>query len=235
TRSTNASSLFFIRAPTVMAAAAGLVWATLLMCVALGAAQTELTSFQRLLLANFFPQGSVPSPVRIYCRQDAALNVAIVGGKVVLANAKCSDWSQKWYVVYTDSTLFNGKFELKPFSLVNAQTLQVITVTIPSGSSQKVELYSPPSSPWELQRLQNWLQNAREELWTPEQPKSPEPTRTEGFYRLFATKNNEKTAFHLNGLGGGVKVGTEVGIYSGASNTENALWQLTSDTALCAP
>ncbi|KAM3192993.1 hypothetical protein ACQJBY_069892 [Aegilops geniculata] len=219
-----------------MAAAAGLVWATLLMCVALGAAQTELTSFQRLLLANFFPQGSLPSPVRIYCREDAALNVAIVGGKVVLANAKCSDWSQKWFVVYTDSTLFNGKFELKPFSLVNAVTLQVITVTIPpSGSSQKVELYSPPSSPWDLERIHNWPQKVRDELWTPEQPTSMDPTRTERFYKLFVTRNNKKTDFHLNGLDGGVKVGTEVGIYSGSSDTENAIWQLTSDAAPCGP
>ncbi|KAM3192994.1 hypothetical protein ACQJBY_069893 [Aegilops geniculata] len=214
-----------------MAVAAGLVWATLLMCVALGAGQLQDTSIRDTCLAKLFPKGSLPSPVRIYCRKDAALNVAIVGGNVVLANAKCNDLLQKWFVVYTDSSLFNGKLELKPFSLVNAQTFEVITVTIPSvGSSQKVGLYSPPSNPLEWQKLQDWQQKVRDEQWTPKQPTS-QSTRTEGFYRLFVTKN---TGFHLNGLGG-VTLGTDVGIYSGPSDTENAIWELTSDAPLCAP
>lgn len=208
------------------AAAAGLVWATLLMCVALGAGQLlqPTTIIQRQLLTALFPKGSLPPPVRIYCRQDAALNVAVRGGNVVLANADCSDMSQKWLPVYIDTSLFNGQIELKPFFLMNAQTFQVITIPSWSGNGQKVGLSSPPTNPLEVP---TWLQAASKELWTPERP-----TRDDGFYQLFVTKN---TAFTLNGLWGNVHDGTEVGIHFASANSDNAIWKLTTSSTACFP
>lgn len=68
---------------------------------------------------------------------------------------------------------------------------------------------------------------AREELWTPEKP-----TRADGFYQLFVTKDSR---FTLNGLLGGVRDGTEVGIYWASPNFENALWKVTSSWPTCFP
>jgi hypothetical protein len=73
-----------------LTAAAGLAWATLLVCVALGAGQAQ----PQANLAAWFPSGSLPPPVRIYSRQNDALNVAVRRGNVVFARADCSDDSQ---------------------------------------------------------------------------------------------------------------------------------------------
>ncbi|KAE8806778.1 hypothetical protein D1007_16863 [Hordeum vulgare] len=209
-----------------MAAAAGLVWVTLLMCVALGAGQLDRASIQEALVAAFFPEGSLPPPVRIYCREDAALNVGIDGNNnVVLVNADCSDLSQKWFPVYIRSSLDNGEIERKPFFLMNAQTSQVITIPTWSRSTgQKVGLSSPPTN---LLLVNTWLQEASKQLWTPEKP-----TRTDGFYKLIVTNDEDAS---LNGLWGGVKVGTEVGIYYSSANSDNAVWKLTSSITNCYP
>lgn len=77
--------------PKIMArltVAAGLAWVTLLMCVALGAAQ------RGDLLATLFPTGSLPPPVRIYCKMNPGLNMAVRNGRVVLVPDDCSDLSQ---------------------------------------------------------------------------------------------------------------------------------------------
>ncbi|PVH37010.1 hypothetical protein PAHAL_6G218700 [Panicum hallii] len=182
-----------------LTAAAGLAWATLLVCVALGAGQAQ----PQANLAAWFPSGSLPPPVRIYSRQNDALNVAVRRGNVVFARADCSDDSQKWYPLYTSGS-FSGR---QPFSLVNAKTFQVMT--IPSGSGQKVGLSGPTDA----------TRAAREELWTPEKP-----TRADGFFQLFVTNN---PALTLNGLRG-VRSGSEVGIFSASPNSLNAIWKITS-------
>jgi hypothetical protein len=82
------------------AAASSMVLVVLLMSVALGAAQPQPQGILAQLFAAWFPQGSLPPPVRIYCRQDAALNVAVRDGRVVLANANCSDLSQARLLQY---------------------------------------------------------------------------------------------------------------------------------------
>ncbi|RCV31291.1 hypothetical protein SETIT_6G165000v2 [Setaria italica] len=95
-------------------AAAGLAWAAiLLMCAALVAGQGADVE-------SSFPKGSLPPPVRIYCRQDPALNVAVRGGN-------------KWHMLPTSPSAAAGPGPM-PFSLMNARTGQVIT--IPSGSKQ---------------------------------------------------------------------------------------------------
>ncbi|KAG2579098.1 hypothetical protein PVAP13_6NG236103 [Panicum virgatum] len=213
--------------PRLTTAAAGLSWAILLVCVTLVVGQAQ----PQANLAAWFPSGSLPPPVRIYSRQNDALNVAVRDGNVVFARAACSDDSQyfvgtergcrergrmqangvaalgtgwkKWYPLYTSGS-FSGR---QPFALLNAKTFQVMT--IPSGRGQRVGLSDPTDA----------ARAAREELWTPEKP-----TRADGFFQLFVTKN---PALTLNGFRG-VHSGSAVGVSSASPNSLNAIWKITS-------
>lgn len=186
-------------------AAAGLAWAAiLLMCAALVAGQGADVE-------SSFPKGSLPPPVRIYCKQNSALNVAVRGGNVVLATAVCSDMSQKWHMLPTSPSAAAGPGPM-PFSLMNAQTGQVIT--IPSGNGQ-VGLSSRFGA----------AGAGLQELWTAEKP-----TGTDGFYPLFVNKDKR---FTLNGQPW-VHDGSLVRISSASATSDNALWQITS-YPLCFP
>ncbi|KAM3213290.1 hypothetical protein ACQJBY_065971 [Aegilops geniculata] len=205
-----------------MAAAAGLVWATLLMCVALGAGQVELPPTIASLL---FPAGSQPEPVRLYCREDAALNVAVRewDNKVVLAIGDCKDPLQKWIPLYKPFSL-NDPAQLKPFSLMNFKTGQVIT--IPFSSGEKVGLMpGPPSDP---SLAPEWVDAVLQNLWTPDQPRLED----DRFYQLFVTPKDRDLT--LNALDG-VHVGMELGIHFASPGSRNAIWQLTSFPPPCGP
>jgi len=121
---------------------------------------------------------------------------------LVLVIANCM-FEQKWYPLYTSGS-FSGR---QPFALLNAKTFQVMT--IPSGRGQRVGLSDPTDA----------ARAAREELWTPEKP-----TRADGFFQLFVTKN---PALTLNGFRG-VHSGSAVGVSSASPNSLNAIWEITS-------
>ena len=88
--------------PRLTTAAAGLSWAILLVCVTLVVGQAQ----PQANLAAWFPSGSLPPPVRIYSRQNDALNVAIRDGNVVFARAAFSDDSQaRFFYPYPSFTI----------------------------------------------------------------------------------------------------------------------------------
>ncbi|KAF8779101.1 hypothetical protein HU200_003070 [Digitaria exilis] len=112
--------------------AAGLI---LLMCVALGPEQSQ---GQAPDIANLFPGGSLPPPVKIYSKLRPSLNIA------------------KWYPLQ-GSSLSSTPL---PFSLMNAKAFQVITIptgrktkqlglssTTDSPNAAREELWQPEASP----------------------------------------------------------------------------------------
>ncbi|KAL6877194.1 hypothetical protein ACP4OV_012865 [Aristida adscensionis] len=181
---------------------AGLIWTAMLMFTVLAAGQ-ELTMAQMVM--TWFPKGSRAPPVRIFCKQNTALSVAIRNNAVVLATTDSSDTSQLWYPVIGPLKRVESA-GLKNFSLVNAQTYQVML--IPTGSSQQVTLTDK-------------FDNSRilDQLWTPGTPIK------DGFYEIKVANNPSMT---LNGLYGSVNDGTPVGIYPSTPDAENTLWNLTS-------
>ncbi|TVU24929.1 hypothetical protein EJB05_27396, partial [Eragrostis curvula] len=201
------------------AAAAGLlVWAVLLMVVVLGAGSYSPTHERRLqnLFSALFPKGPLPLPVRIYCKQNTTLNAAIRDNTVVLTKANSSDPTQMWFQLYSSSS-FVQPIGLRPFSLVNAATSQV--VVIPPFSGEFPSCLAEPNNN-QLQLTENFdLNKAREELWTRGAP------RADGFYQVIVTKDPSMT---LNGLLGNVRDGTVIGIYPSTTQAENTLWKLTS-------
>nr|TKW27933.1 hypothetical protein SEVIR_3G290250v2 [Setaria viridis] len=71
------------------AAATVLVCAALLLCVEQSAGRLASAD----PLSTLFPANSLPPPVRIYCKQNTALNVAVRDdGKVVLAVSKFGEF-----------------------------------------------------------------------------------------------------------------------------------------------
>ncbi|KAL6883728.1 hypothetical protein ACP4OV_011142 [Aristida adscensionis] len=192
------------------AAAAGLVCAALLRLVVLGSAGAAaggggVLPDELLPYASFFPDG-LPPPVRIYCRQNIEknyLNVAIRDNKVVLVKANQWDKTQLWIPLP-----FFGA--VKPFSLMNAKTYQVIV--IPKGGSK-------------LQLSERFdLVSATKELWLPAAPRSDHPEDL-GFYQVKVYADQGKA---LNGLWGNAHEGTEVGFYSANPVTQNTLWLVSS-------
>ena len=187
-----------------LTAAAGLALAILLMCVALGAAQSRGDQ-----LAALFPKGSVPPPVKIYCKQNPGLNIAVRDGKVVLAPHDCNDPSQKW--ILTQSPASSSR--PLPFSLLNAEAFQVIM--IPSRSGDKLTLSSPTNSGTAI----------LQQLWRP-----GKKSTTNEYYQLFVDK---RTTLSLNALGG-ARDGAELGVSTAQQNPwNNALWRIEPMPTLC--
>ncbi|KAL6877193.1 hypothetical protein ACP4OV_012864 [Aristida adscensionis] len=180
-------------------AAAGLV---VLMSILLVTGQA-LTLEQMAM--TWYPEGSRPQPVRIYCKQNTALNVGTRDNAVVLVTANDLDTSQIWYPVIPPLLPVESA-GLKNFSLVNAQTYQVMV--IPSGSTQQVTL----TNDFDTVKI-------LDQLWTPGTP------IRDGFYEIKVANNPSMT---LNGLYGSVHDGTPVGIFPSTPEADNTLWNLTS-------
>ncbi|KAL6877195.1 hypothetical protein ACP4OV_012866 [Aristida adscensionis] len=181
---------------------ADLVWAAILMLI-MPAAGESLTMAQMAM--TWFPRRSQPGLVRIYCKQNTALNVAIRDNSVVLATANSSDTSQLWYPVIGPLLPVESP-GLKNFSLVNVQTYQ--TMVIPTGSGQQVTL----TDKFENSKIIN-------QLWT------PGTQRDDGFYEIKVAGDPSMT---LNGLYGSVHDGTPVGIFPSTPDAQNTLWSLIS-------
>ncbi|KAL6653073.1 hypothetical protein ACP70R_011998 [Stipagrostis hirtigluma subsp. patula] len=156
--------------------------------------------------ANFEERGC--PKVRIFCKRNPNFHVAVRGGAVVLAPANCSDETQLWYQDYSST----GKLAAndgcrKPFTLVNVATGQAMLS--PTDGSRPVKL-----APYDYNNCV-----PLSTLWT------QGAVRDDGYYQVKVLRDEYQA---LNGLGGGVRDGTVVGIYPSQPVSDNAIWKITA-------
>ncbi|CAN6270855.1 unnamed protein product [Urochloa humidicola] len=131
-----------------------------------------------------------PTPMRIVCKQNTNLNMAVRGDKVILVNADSNDESQHWFQDYNAVGKVTDDTGRMAFALVNRTTGQAMV-----NKNNAVTLL-PYSGHVAVPISMLWSQGEKLQ---------------DGFTEVRSLKNINQT---LNGLYGNVKHGTVIGLYS---------------------
>uniref|UniRef100_A0A0D9XXJ3 Uncharacterized protein n=1 Tax=Leersia perrieri TaxID=77586 RepID=A0A0D9XXJ3_9ORYZ len=143
-------------------------------------------------------------PMRIYCREDTNLNMAVRGNRVLLVRANLDDESQHWFLECDNVGRLTDEEGWPAFALVNRTTGHAL-VYWPNTMSYEAEVGLAPYSGHVAVEVSM--------LWSLGRPLDG------GFSEIRILKNVEYT---LNGLNGNVQEGTIVGIYWSQTNAANA-------------
>ncbi|CAN6228496.1 unnamed protein product [Urochloa humidicola] len=147
------------------------------------------------------------APLRIFCREDINLNVAVRGTTVVLARADPDDVLQD----FSASGIVTDDEGQRAFTLVNKATGQaLVNKNIISPSDKQVHVQLAP-----------YLSDVRVDLsmlWT-----LGGKDLGGGFREVRVLRDTTQT---LNGLWGNVKDGTVVGVHPSRPDAPNAVWKL---------
>ncbi|KAL6650882.1 hypothetical protein ACP70R_009807 [Stipagrostis hirtigluma subsp. patula] len=84
------------------------------------------------------------TPMRIFCREDINLNVAIRGTTVVLARANPSDVLQHWVQDFSVSEVLTDDQGQRAFALVNQATGQAVNKDEPRPGDQLIPVQLAP-------------------------------------------------------------------------------------------
>ncbi|CAL5026939.1 unnamed protein product [Urochloa decumbens] len=142
------------------------------------------------------------APLRIFCREDINLNVAVRGTTVVLARANPDDVLQQWVQDFSASGTVTDDEGQRAFALVNKATGQaLVNKNLISPSDKQVHVRVDLSMLWTL---------GAKDLGG-------------GFREVRVLRDTTQT---LNGLWGNVKDGTVVGVHPSRPDAPNAVWKL---------
>ncbi|KAL6638431.1 hypothetical protein ACP70R_023926 [Stipagrostis hirtigluma subsp. patula] len=146
--------------------------------------------------------------VRIFCKSDTSLSVAIRCGQVVLAPNDPNDPTQHWSRDFNSvGRLFDNERQNKAFVLMNNATQQAMAVK-PSANSQVSLVPYNCDSIVDLTMV--WVEGTVD--------------LGDDFREVKSMKDTSKT---LNALNGYVKDGTLVGYWSSEPDAANAVWKMT--------
>ncbi|KAL6599901.1 hypothetical protein ACP70R_045552 [Stipagrostis hirtigluma subsp. patula] len=144
--------------------------------------------------------------VRIFCKSDTSLSVAIRGDQVVLAPNDPSDQTQHWYRDFNSVGRLCDVPGPKAFVLINKATEQALVV-FPSPTSQVTLVPYDNNCTVDLRMV--WAEGAVD--------------LGEGFREVKWMKDTSKT---LDALGG-AKDGTLIGYWASSPDAANAIWKMT--------
>ncbi|CAL4899449.1 unnamed protein product [Urochloa decumbens] len=149
--------------------------------------------------------------VRILCKGDKMLNMAIRDNRVVLARADPHDLSQQWLKDYSTTGRVTDDYGQRAFALVNKATGQaLVNKDIPRPADGLVPVQLAPYNGKERVDLSM--------LWTKGNYLDGE------FCEVRVLRDYSKT---LHGLFGYDTEGTVIGIYPSAPSTPNTVWKMT--------
>ncbi|CAN6275997.1 unnamed protein product [Urochloa humidicola] len=151
------------------------------------------------------------APLRIFCREDINLNVAVRGTTVVLARANPDDVLQHWVQDFSASGTVTDDEGQRAFALVNKATGQALVnkkIISPSDKQVHVQL-GPYLSEVRVDLSMLWTLGAKD--------------LGGGFREVRVLRDTTQT---LNGLWGNVKDGTVVGVHPSRQDAPNAVWKL---------
>ncbi|PAN38647.1 hypothetical protein PAHAL_7G186800 [Panicum hallii] len=153
----------------------------------------------------------MPQHIRIFCREDINLSVAVRGSTVVLARTNPADESQHWVQEFSGSGMVTDDEGQRAFALVNKATgLALVNKNLITPSDNVVHVQLAP-----------YFGDVRVDLsmlWT-----LGAADLGGGFREVRVLRDTTQT---LNGLGGNVRDGTVVGIFPSHQQSPNAVWNL---------
>ncbi|KAL6638432.1 hypothetical protein ACP70R_023928 [Stipagrostis hirtigluma subsp. patula] len=144
--------------------------------------------------------------VRIFCKSDTSLSVAIRGDQVVLAPNDPRDQTQHWYRDFNSVGRLCDVPGPKAFVLVNKATQQAVSV-LPAPTRQVSLVHYDSNCTVDLRMV--WAEGAVDLV--------------DGFREVKWMKDTSRT---LNALGA-VNDGTQVGHYPSSPEAANSIWKMT--------
>ncbi|KAJ1261837.1 hypothetical protein BS78_09G061000 [Paspalum vaginatum] len=145
-----------------------------------------------------------PIPMRIFCKGNTTLSMAVRGDKVVLVTADSNDKSQHWFQYYDAVGKLTDDTGRRAFALVNRTTGQAM---VNVGNDVKVKLL-PYNGHVAVPVSMLWSQGVQLDG---------------GFTEVRTLKDIYMT---LNGFGGNVKQGTVIGVYDSEPHLPHAVWRI---------
>ncbi|KAG2564904.1 ricin B-like lectin R40C1 [Panicum virgatum] len=146
-----------------------------------------------------------PIPMRIFCKANTGLNMAVRGDEVLLVNADSNDKSQHWFQDCDAVGKVTDDTGRRAFALVNRTTGQAMVNVRDEDVPVRLLPYSGHVA---VPISMLWSQGVQLDG---------------GFTEVRTLKDISLT---LNGLNGYVKQGTVIGIYSSEPHSPHAIWRI---------
>ncbi|XP_062183172.1 ricin B-like lectin R40C1 [Phragmites australis] len=141
-------------------------------------------------------------PMRIFCKGNTTLNMAVRGDKVILVRADSNDKSQHWFQDHDAVGKLTDDQGRRAFALVNRTTGQAMV------NRNNVVRLAPYSGDVAVELSMLWSLGVQ---------------LPGGFAEIRTLKDISQT---LNGINGYVKEGTVVGMYNSEPHSVNAIWKI---------
>ncbi|CAN6242424.1 unnamed protein product [Urochloa humidicola] len=149
------------------------------------------------------PKEAALIPMRIFCKGNTALNMAVRGDDVILVNANSNDKSQHWFQDYNAVGKVTDDTGRRAFALVNRATGHAM-VNVDNNAVKLLPYRGHVAVPISM-------------LWS-------QGVQLEGGFTEVRTLRN--IYLTLDGIYGNVKQGTVIGIYDASPDAVNGVWKI---------